>query len=240
MIQQCVVCASDFNNPQKVKTCSRECCTKLRQSKAQVLLINCHVCSKAVVLTGRAATAPKARGRAYCSPECREAFMTEHRSKTMAETNRKYASARMKQKNPMFKDQHRERMKQTLKEIGHKPPVQGGNGRGLTVPQRMLSEALGWETEIAIKTPGMKWHALKVDMGHRGAKIAVEVDGASHGALKRQQQDREKTAALESLGWIVLRFSNAQVMDDLEACVQTVMSTISKSQTCIPISQMAS
>ena len=65
---------------------------------------------------------------------------------------------------------------------------------------------------------------------NKSAMIAIEIDGASHCALARQGQDRKKQALLESLGWIVLRFTNRQVLEDLPTCVQTVLSTTSKSR----------
>ena len=68
----------------------------------------------------------------------------------------------------------------------------------------------------------------KVDVCNPALKIAVEVDGNSHCPISRQEQDRKKDALLSGLGWTVLRFSNRQVMTDLEGCVRKVLSTISK------------
>jgi very-short-patch-repair endonuclease len=68
----------------------------------------------------------------------------------------------------------------------------------------------------------------KVDIAIPEKMIAIEVDGGSHSAIERQMQDKKKDAFLKKLGWNVLRFTNKQVMERLEECVQTVMSTISK------------
>jgi very-short-patch-repair endonuclease len=70
----------------------------------------------------------------------------------------------------------------------------------------------------------------KVDIGEPTLKIAIEVDGMSHNSLERRKQDRKKEAFLRGLGWTVLRFSNREVTERLEECVQTVLSIISKSK----------
>lgn len=67
-----------------------------------------------------------------------------------------------------------------------------------------------------------------VDIAHVGYKIAIEVDGKSHGLKRQQQIDRFKEKTLSNLGWIVLRFSNERVMEHLEECVLEVSSTISR------------
>ena len=69
----------------------------------------------------------------------------------------------------------------------------------------------------------------KIDVGNTELKVAVEIDGGSHSSLARQEQDRKKDAFLRSIGWTVLRFSNAEVMDDTAACARTVLFTTSKS-----------
>jgi very-short-patch-repair endonuclease len=68
----------------------------------------------------------------------------------------------------------------------------------------------------------------KIDVANEALKIAIEVDGVSHGMLTRQEQDRKKERFLRRCGWTVLRFSNQDVMERLGECVQTVLSTISK------------
>ncbi|MCI0643096.1 MAG: DUF559 domain-containing protein [Gemmataceae bacterium] len=65
-----------------------------------------------------------------------------------------------------------------------------------------------------------------VDFACRKAKLIIEIDGESH--LTRRSQDQTRADFLASEGWLVLRFWNTQVYDDLEpvqeaidqACVQ--------------------
>jgi hypothetical protein len=146
----------------------------------------------------------------------------------------------MKEHNPMHDADTRKQVSKTLLAIGHKPPVRGGNGTGMTKPEMMLSEHTGL-SPIIVKTgsaPGQTEYPThyKIDLGDEYLKLAVEVDGHSHGLIERKRQDHKKEEFLNGLGWTLLRFSNKEVMGDLEACAQMVMSTISKLQGRIPMS----
>lgn len=169
---------------------------------------------------------PRQQQKVICSPECWKADV----SARMAATNRQHASARMLVRNPMAKPEIREKMAATLRAIGHRPIVQGGNGKPLRVPQAALLAALGdgWVSEYGVRTyakrgtlPGV----YKIDIAHPVARVGIEVDGGSHGSKARQEQDNRKDTFLRGAGWTVLRFTNAAVMGDLEGCVQMVLST---------------
>lgn len=182
----------------------------------------------------------KRSGRVYCCKECGSAYKASVSSKTMAKTNRKYASERMKRKNPMHNPQTREKVKTALRAMGWKPPVRGGNGHPLPVAQQLLACALGWETEYAVTLHGRVQDiehlptCYKIDIANSELLIGIEVDGKSHHLQSRQHQDRKKEAALSQLGWTILRFSNKDVTEDLQKCVQMVMSTISKLKNTTP------
>lgn len=179
-------------------------------------------------------------GRAYCSNACRDQFISRLSSERMARTNRKYASARMIERNPMHRGDNRQRMRNTLLAMGHKPQIRGGNGTGLTHSHSLLLSSLGtgWTAEHAVKTGHWRGSGYptvyKLDLAHEALKIGVEVDGNSHGLLVRQEQDAKKDQLLRGLGWTVLRFKNAEVLENLTGCVQTVLSTISKLKALTP------
>lgn len=141
---------------------------------------------------------------------------------------------RMRKNNPMHNPEVREVVKRKLK--GRTFLSRGGNGK-LTKQQISLCQALGLpETamECSISTTKAKPHfqslppAYKVDIGIPDVKLAIEVDGNTHKTKKWKFLDRRKTAVLNFLGWSVLRFWNEEVDQDLERCVQMVMSTISR------------
>jgi hypothetical protein len=123
----------------------------------------------------------------------------------------------------------------TLIATGHKPRVQGGNGRGPTAAEARLSAALGWSTNVIYcvglgKHQGYPTH-YKIDVGNAALRIAIEIDGASHSASKVRRADRKKQALLTSRGWTVLRFTNREVMERLEECLSTISRCVASTRT---------
>lgn len=186
----------------------------------------CSICGTVFTLPQSKWAYWRKTGRAICSAACREVSAARTRPGPMSEAGRASLSARMTANNPMNMPETRAKVSARLREIGHKPSVRGGNGRGLTRPQRLLSEALGWPTEVVIPTGQRRKGGLpshyKVDVGNPGLKVAVEVDGGSHCSLARREQDRRKTEWLTGQGWVVLRFTNREVLADVEACADKV------------------
>ena len=159
----------------------------------------------------------------------------EQSRQLMIQLNKKNASKRMKEHNPMSNPDVRENVSRILHEIGHKPKVRGGNGKGMTEPQRLMTEALKEfipQTEYAVQTKIPRGNGYptcyKLDIAIPEIKLGIEVDGNSHCLIERQEQDKKKDELLSTLGWTVLRFRNKQVTEHTEDCVRTVMSTISK------------
>ena len=60
------------------------------------------------------------------------------------------------------------------------------------------------------------------DFVAHSCKLIVEVDGESHDFLSRLQQDALRDRWLESRGYRVLRFTNDDVMKNLEGVVLTI------------------
>lgn len=145
-------------------------------------------------------------------------------------------SKRMTEKNPMAIEENVEKMRATLLDMGHKPYIQGGNGRGATVPQFMLYNELvkhddSFEMEVIEKTGSLRHqfsapNHYKIDIASRRKKIAIEVDGLSHSSKKIQECDQRKDQLLALRGWKVLRFTNSQIEEELTNCAQTVLSMI--------------
>jgi hypothetical protein len=128
-------------------------------------------------------------------------------------------SCAKKLKNPMHSACARNRVSQTLKEIGHMPKTQGGNGRGLTAAQRLAVTMLGsgWAPEYILKTKRKPYegypHHYKIDLANEVLKVAIEIDGGSHCSLERRAQDAKKDSLLRALGWRVLRLRNAEAQE---------------------------
>ena len=60
------------------------------------------------------------------------------------------------------------------------------------------------------------------------AKVAIELDGSQHYMPEGQQYDRERTAYLEGLGIQVIRFSNADVLQNLHGVCQMIDLVVSE------------
>jgi very-short-patch-repair endonuclease len=61
------------------------------------------------------------------------------------------------------------------------------------------------------------------DLACRRARIVIEVDGSQHA---ESQTDAQRTAALASDGWRVLRFWNSEVRANIDGVVQAVAAAI--------------
>lgn len=197
------------------------------------MTIFCNWCQKEIInLTKRQKDYVREKGYCYCCKDCGRAALAKKSSETMAKTNRKYASARMRAHNPMKRPEVRKKVSDSLKRIGYRPKIQGGNGKGLTIPQEKLLQGLGngWLPEYPIAIP--KWQILntpkcyKADIANPSLKIAIEIDGQSHLALVRKEQDQKKTRVLNGLGWTVLRFWNREIMENLSTTLQSINATI--------------
>jgi very-short-patch-repair endonuclease len=68
------------------------------------------------------------------------------------------------------------------------------------------------------------------------AKIVVELDGESHDFEERQTADQNRDAFFVSEGFQVLRFTNEQVMANLEGVVETIRQTAANHVRGLPLS----
>jgi hypothetical protein len=166
-------------------------------------------------------------GRMYCSKECGLAYTSVCSSKTMASTNRKYASERMKLNNPMHRPGIKEKMISSLKAIHHKPIVRGGNGF-MSEPQKKLFDELRKKYECFMEYPfptkinkGNGYPTCyKIDIAIPDKMIAIEVDGQSHCSICNQLRDKKKDSFLTEKGWFVYHFTNNQVINNVNDCVR--------------------
>src|SRR5436190_24320541 len=61
---------------------------------------------------------------------------------------------------------------------------------------------------------------LFADMACHECRLIVELDGETH--LGQGSHDEQRTEFLRSQGWLVLRFWNTQVYEELEAVLETI------------------
>ena len=68
------------------------------------------------------------------------------------------------------------------------------------------------------------------------AKIVIELDGESHDFEERQNADQNRDAFFVSEGFQILRFTNEQVMSNLEGVVETIRQTAADRLRGLPLS----
>jgi len=65
-----------------------------------------------------------------------------------------------------------------------------------------------------------------VDFCCRERKVIVELDGGGH--IEKQKQDQDREVYLESQGYRVIRFSNDQVLKDLNQVYEKLLEELEK------------
>jgi len=198
----------------------------------------CLICGKLVTTSDSSQRVLFAQtGRVYCCEEHSRIGRGRNISMAMKGKPQPHSSARMQKNNPMKMPGVRDRAREALIALGHKPPVQGGNGRGVTECEELLLSTLQkkeprWVGHFVLPTrqfiPGYLPAHYKIDLALPALLLAIEVDGMSHNTLARQEQDRRKGQFLIGAGWTVLRFTNGEVRQSLSRCAETVMCTTSK------------
>jgi very-short-patch-repair endonuclease len=66
-----------------------------------------------------------------------------------------------------------------------------------------------------------------VDFCCEAAHLIIELDGGQH--VERSNQDAERTAALEARGYLVLRFWNNDVLQNIDGVVESIVGTLNPS-----------
>ena len=105
------------------------------------------------------------------------------------------------------------------------------NGETLRRAKAMPSEMTQPERELWIALRAHRFNGVKfnrqvvvgpfiLDFAARARKLAIEVDGDTH--VGNETRDERRTAWLEEQGYHVIRFSNADVMCNLEGVLLVI------------------
>lgn len=113
------------------------------------------------------------------------------------------------------------------------PPI-AGHPHPASEPEKRLCRALdahdwatGREHNRSIRL-GELSRPFTVDVLWRTEKVVVEIDGNEHRAVDRFAEDRVRDNQLQTHGYMVLRFTNAQVIDDPQRAVATIREAVSR------------
>ncbi|MGL4441543.1 MAG: endonuclease domain-containing protein [Bosea sp. (in: a-proteobacteria)] len=71
--------------------------------------------------------------------------------------------------------------------------------------------------------------AYVADFCSHGAKLIIEVDGEQHGEEDAVRYDAKRTGYLETQGFRVLRFTNLQVLREINMVIDTVAHAVERS-----------
>jgi very-short-patch-repair endonuclease len=61
------------------------------------------------------------------------------------------------------------------------------------------------------------------DFATLDGKLVIEVDGATHGSNVEQASDAERTREIERCGFRVVRVTNADIRDNLDGVLETIL-----------------
>ncbi|MGU3546916.1 endonuclease domain-containing protein [Methylobacterium sp. A52T] len=70
-----------------------------------------------------------------------------------------------------------------------------------------------------------------IDFACIEARLIVEVDGATHSTASEVAQDAARTAILESLGFALLRISNADIHEHRDGVRETILAALERRDT---------
>ena len=90
-----------------------------------------------------------------------------------------------------------------------------------------LAESVLWEyiRDEALGVKFLRQHIIGdyiVDFLARSEGLIIEVDGAYHAERHQMEEDTVRTEFLQSLGYRVLRFTNEQVLFDIDLVIQQI------------------
>jgi very-short-patch-repair endonuclease len=93
--------------------------------------------------------------------------------------------------------------------------------RNMTLPEARLWSALR-AGQIGVKFQRqVELDPYIADFAARSARLVVELDGDSH--AEAQAYDAARTRSLEARGYRVIRFTNAEVMGNLDGILRTIL-----------------
>jgi very-short-patch-repair endonuclease len=96
------------------------------------------------------------------------------------------------------------------------------------------AEDLLWQALRARKHFGLKFrrqqlaHGFILDFYCEPARLAIELDGAVHEGIGQKAYDKERDAALEGAGVLVLRFKNEMVLGHMDAVLKRIAEVAAK------------
>lgn len=245
MIRNCAVCGNTFDGRGYALCCCKACRDefKMNYSKYHIL---CKTCGNP--LTYEQAR----KGHVFCSFSCshrhpdalkkasdnlKSMWDGTHKSQRNSDNRsfRDISVDRMKNNNP---SKNKDVVANGIKTKEQNGTLhvwcgeRGGNGTISDGESAIMDFCIsnGFLYNFAIKTgdlrkryPDKRYSVnYKPDFVNLELKLCIEIDGKTHRTKLGKARDRKKEECLSMLGYTVLRFTNEQVLSDLESCVVDV------------------
>ena len=100
------------------------------------------------------------------------------------------------------------------------------NRKNMTLAERVLWEAIR-NGNLGFKF--LRQHVIGdyiVDFLCRDKRLIIEVDGGYHAERKQHESDEVRSSWLESQGYSVIRFSNEQILHDIDNVLNEIIKKI--------------
>ena len=95
--------------------------------------------------------------------------------------------------------------------------------QNMTEPEKLLWKALRGSRHAGLKFRRQQVvEGFIVDFFCHSAKLIVEIDGPVHESDKNREYDEHRKKVFEARGLREIRFSNTQVIDDLDAVLEII------------------
>ena len=112
------------------------------------------------------------------------------------------------------------------------------NQASLVHAKRLRTEQTPAESKLWYVLRGKRFAGLKfrrqtvvgpyiIDFTCRAAMLAIEIDGDTHGITV--DADARRTAFIETFGWRVIRFTNSDVMGNVEGVLERIAELVADS-----------
>lgn len=196
----CEWCGVSFERDRKQRFCSLSCTGKWKLSR------------------------PEHRAKLYTEKHRQENRRRMQKMRENKAIQEKLAEYQRSERNPIFKKEVRAKANASARRRGFQH-LCGGNGRAQPRAQAILAERLGWQTEYCVRLhPAFTGRPYRymLDIANPWLRVAIEVDGNSHRSKRVKAKDDKKASRLQLLGWTVIRFTNKEILADLEAAVVRV------------------
>jgi len=149
---------------------------------------------------------PEIRAKIYNDVVRQKVAQGNRRSFVQHPERRLALSRRMKEHNPL-QDPEVKAKADAARRARPFPSEHGGNGR-VSPTEQIMQKWTGWKTGAIGVTGIPKWKNLKMDLIEWEARLAVELDGASHLTKQQKERDCRKETILRHMKWNFVRIPN--------------------------------